>query len=439
MTAADVAECLSRRFDFLESLLEDSLSSPSSSDQCRNLDAGEAEVAVVRPVSEAPVDVVARPARPPHHAESSSPLRHGVSPSEMASDDVIQHGGESADDPVLERLRRLECLVMETRDAMVKVVAINESLRAENSQLRRRDDRLCLRCRVPVGRRCRRRRLEASPGCGRRDRSVRMGGVRHDVIGGAAAVDSTDSSSAVGAHGRSRRHRRHRRHRRRRSVVGNATDAGVGCFGGPADGGSSSSSCSSSTGDSLSSVAGTGSAVMEAVVSHWPVEQLVLEQRADPVIGPIVSCLLAGLVRPDWKDVDGLSTEAVALWRQWPRLSLQNGLLVRRFAVRYSGRFRWQIVWPASLRRELIDQMRDTSTSGSRDRKWTSAAVAARAYWPTWAFDVASVVRGSSACTERRRRDDSETSESVSRSGISDVGVDASSLSVSLRGSGRRM
>ena len=337
---------------------------------------------------------------------------------------------------------------METRNEMAKVVAIIASLRAENSQLRRRDDRPCLRCRVSVDRCYPRRRHKASPGCGRRecsgrrDRRFHRSDTRDDGMCGAADGDSADSSAAVGSDGvvgRSRRHRRHRRHRRRRSVVGNATDAGVGCFGGPADGGSSSSSCSSSTGDSLSSVAGPGSAVMEAVVSHWPVEQLVLEQRADPVIGPIVSCLLAGLVRPDWKDVDGLSTEAVALWRQWPRLSLQNGLLVRRFAVRYSGRFRWQIVWPASLRRELIDQMRDTSTSGSRDRKWTSAAVTARAYWPTWAFDVASVVRGSSACTERRRRDDSETSESVSRSGISDVGVDASSLSVSLRGSGRRM
>ena len=55
------------------------------------------------------------------------------------------------------------------------------------------------------------------------------------------------------------------------------------------------------------------------------------EQRADPDIMFIYSRVEEGSGKPNWDQVAALSEMAKSLWRQFDRLSLNGGILVRRF------------------------------------------------------------------------------------------------------------
>src|SRR5664279_3778574 len=92
--------------------------------------------------------------------------------------------------------------------------------------------------------------------------------------------------------------------------------------------------------------------------------------------------------KPGWEDVALKSQDVKTLWGQWTRLAIRNGLLKRRFETADGLSERWQVVWPKTMRTELLQVAHGGMTGGHLGRRRTAIAVQSRAYWPTWSSDL---------------------------------------------------
>jgi len=109
--------------------------------------------------------------------------------------------------------------------------------------------------------------------------------------------------------------------------------------------------------------------------------RLATEQRADADISFIYSRLESGGGKPDWESVAPLPEMAKSFWRQYERLSLADGVLVKRFEEA-DGRHAWrQVVLPRTLRAEFLRGVHAGVGGGHFGRRRTELAVRAKAYW----------------------------------------------------------
>ena len=143
--------------------------------------------------------------------------------------------------------------------------------------------------------------------------------------------------------------------------------------------------------------------VVEPVIEPWSTEGFAAAQKADPDIGLIYQLVESGVDKPSWNEIVQHSREVKTLWSFWPRLSVRNGLLQRKFtSVEQQTEF-WQTVIPKSHRQEFMDLIHSGSTGGHFGVKKTSAAVQSRAYWPSWSTDIESYVKRCSVCAQYHR------------------------------------
>ena len=80
------------------------------------------------------------------------------------------------------------------------------------------------------------------------------------------------------------------------------------------------------------------------------IDAIVKEQRGDPDISVILEMVEVGRSKPDWDEVASQSSTTKALWQQWNRLAVRNGILCRRFEQLNGRPIIWQIVIPFKLR-----------------------------------------------------------------------------------------
>jgi len=136
---------------------------------------------------------------------------------------------------------------------------------------------------------------------------------------------------------------------------------------------------------------------------QWSTEGLRVAQRADPDINVIIELMEANDEQPSWETVSPLSSDVKFLWKFWPRLKIQNGVLVRRFES-VDGRSEvWQVVLPQKLRDEFLALAHGGMTGGHLGQRKTAAAVQARAYWPTWSSDLSLFMRKCPQCAQYHR------------------------------------
>ena len=96
------------------------------------------------------------------------------------------------------------------------------------------------------------------------------------------------------------------------------------------------------------------------------------------------------------------SREVKTLLSFWPRLSIKDRLLQRKFSsLEHQTEF-WQIIIPKN-RREFIDLVHAGPTGGHFGPKKTSAAVQCRAYWPSWSSDIESYIKRCTVCAQYHR------------------------------------
>jgi hypothetical protein len=132
-------------------------------------------------------------------------------------------------------------------------------------------------------------------------------------------------------------------------------------------------------------------------------EFLAEQQRVDPDISKIIDLMERDTAPPTWDEVASQSERAKSLWRQWQRLTLKEGVLVRRFEEANGRSNFWQVVIPRQLRAKFLSAVHAGVAGGHFGRHRTELAVKARAYWPGWAGDVRRALRTCEACTKYMR------------------------------------
>jgi hypothetical protein len=120
----------------------------------------------------------------------------------------------------------------------------------------------------------------------------------------------------------------------------------------------------------------------------WTAEALAESQNRDPDIGPVRELLLNSPEKPPWDMVSGLSLASKSLWRQWERLRIFRGVVMRRFEEPDGRLAHMQTIIPASRRMEFVMLVHEGPTGGHLGRRRTRHKVQLRAYWPGWTEDV---------------------------------------------------
>jgi len=103
--------------------------------------------------------------------------------------------------------------------------------------------------------------------------------------------------------------------------------------------------------------------------------EIVEAQTNDVNISPIREAILNSVTEPSWDWAQPRSEETNTLWRQWDRLVVTEGILVRMFEEADGTKVWPQVVMPKNMRSEFL-------------RNRTELSVRARAYWPGWCDDV---------------------------------------------------
>jgi len=84
----------------------------------------------------------------------------------------------------------------------------------------------------------------------------------------------------------------------------------------------------------------------------------------DKEIGPILSWLAEGPEQPPWEKVALSYSETKTLWAMCTRLSIQDGVLRRRFEEIDGLNIRWQILIPKKYRYEFLKIAHEGMTGG---------------------------------------------------------------------------
>ena len=125
-------------------------------------------------------------------------------------------------------------------------------------------------------------------------------------------------------------------------------------------------------------------------------------QKKDPDISYVYELVAAGSDKPTWDEVSPKSRDVKVLLSFWSRLAIHDGVLKRRFESVDGQAVHWQVILPKDLRNEFL-RMIHGGVTGHLGYKKTTAAVQARAYWPTWSTDVAIFLKKCSACARYHR------------------------------------
>ena len=126
-------------------------------------------------------------------------------------------------------------------------------------------------------------------------------------------------------------------------------------------------------------------------------------QLADSDIGWICRLLIDGSPKPVWAEVSNKSAGSKALWSQWERLKMDNGVLVRRYENLGDDGDIFQIIIPKTLRREYIRQIHAGFAGAHLGRTRTEHAIRRRFYWPGWLEDVDLELKSCISCVQYSR------------------------------------
>ena len=135
----------------------------------------------------------------------------------------------------------------------------------------------------------------------------------------------------------------------------------------------------------------------------WSLDGLRAEQRKDPDIGFFIELLENHREKPEWNDVSLKSNDVKTLWNLWPRMSMRDGLLKRRYEDSDGKSERWQTVMPKTLRADFLAIAHSGMTGGHMGKSRTAAAIQSRAYWPTWSSDLDLFMKQCEPCAKYHR------------------------------------
>ena len=127
------------------------------------------------------------------------------------------------------------------------------------------------------------------------------------------------------------------------------------------------------------------------------------EQKVDSDIMPVLEALSQSTSMPDWVAHSKCSEDTKNLLVQWPLLSIQNGMLCRKWIDGRQQTKWWQCVIPFSCREKLLHLAHTGMTGGHYGVRKTCFQVKRRAYWKSWRRDCIRFVRQCPQCATYHR------------------------------------
>ena len=136
----------------------------------------------------------------------------------------------------------------------------------------------------------------------------------------------------------------------------------------------------------------------------------------DPLLATVRGWLERG-ERPSGEGLVGTQSGIMTYWSDFRRLRLDDGVIYRAWYNRNGEVARWQVVLPASLKREVLEAAHVKGTGDHVGVASASRRVQRRYFWSTWMGDVWRHVRTCRGCSHglRRRNGRQEMQGSVRR------------------------
>jgi transposase InsO family protein len=135
---------------------------------------------------------------------------------------------------------------------------------------------------------------------------------------------------------------------------------------------------------------------------HWCDQEIRKEQLEDPDIGPLLRKKDASQSRPKWKEIASESEAFKALWAQFDRLEVRNGLLVRRWETNNGDQSNYQLIVPRTRKLFVMSQMHDTPIGGHFGSAKTLYKIKTAYYWIGMRDDVRKYCHSCDECTARK-------------------------------------
>ena len=139
----------------------------------------------------------------------------------------------------------------------------------------------------------------------------------------------------------------------------------------------------------------------ENLRNAWPFktkyQDMGPKQRQDPVLGAIYQRKLDEK-RPSSAEVAPLSSEVRHYWLLWGSLTIEKGVLCRKFHKQDGTDAYLQVIIPHDMRNEVLEQMHDNILSGHLGEKKTRERTLQRFYWMNLRNDVKLWVQQCDVC-----------------------------------------
>ena len=129
----------------------------------------------------------------------------------------------------------------------------------------------------------------------------------------------------------------------------------------------------------------------------WSTAELQTLQYEDPDIGPILIAKASG-IKPGSGDMVCKSPACHHYWILWDLLTVQQGLLFKKYLKKDGTGEYQQFIVPRVLRKDIMFQMHDSVISGHLGCKKTKAKTQQRFYWYSMKEDIAIYIRKCDVC-----------------------------------------
>ena len=133
------------------------------------------------------------------------------------------------------------------------------------------------------------------------------------------------------------------------------------------------------------------------IVDEWTNDSMKRAQEEDIDLQPILGWLQSG-VKPQWSDISAYSPATKSYWAQWDSLTLDNGVLYRKWETNNGKEFTLQVIIPRSKVAPLLRHIHDGVSGGHLGVRKTLLKVRQRFYWLHCREDVEDWCRKCTAC-----------------------------------------
>ncbi|UFO01039.1 hypothetical protein LOK48_06560 (plasmid) [Wolbachia endosymbiont of Corcyra cephalonica] len=131
--------------------------------------------------------------------------------------------------------------------------------------------------------------------------------------------------------------------------------------------------------------------------NEWTSDSMRKSQEEDSDLKPILGWMQSGQ-KPRWGDVSALSPLTKSYWAQWDSLTLENGVLCRKWESNDGKDITTQVIIPRSKVPSILRHVHDGVSGGHLGVKKTLMKVRHRFYWLNCREDVENWCRKCTTC-----------------------------------------